>query len=58
VVKTEVKTPLGRPRIRWEDNIKMDLQELGPGFTDWYELALDRNSWSALVNVVMKFRVP
>jgi len=52
------KRPLGRPRPRWEDNIKMDLQEVGRGSMDWIELAQDRNRWQALVNAVMKFRVP
>jgi hypothetical protein len=48
----------GRPRRRWEDNIKADLQEVGCGGTDWIELAQDRESWRALVNVVMNLRVP
>ena len=48
--------PLGRPRRRWEDNIKMDLQEVGCGCMDWIELAQYRDSWRALVNVVMNFR--
>ena len=48
--------PLGRPRSRWEDNIKMDLQEVGGG-GDWMELAQDRDRWRALVNTVMNFRV-
>ena len=47
------KSPLGRPRRRWEDNIKMDLQEGGCGGMDWIELAQDRDRWRALVNVVM-----
>ena len=51
------KRPLGRPRRRWEDNIKMDLQEVG-GVGDWMELAQDRDRWRALVNTVMNFRVP
>ena len=55
--KPEGKRPLGRPRRRWEDNIKMDLQEVGEG-GDWMELAQDRNRWRALVNTVMNFRVP
>jgi hypothetical protein len=50
--------PLGRPRCRWVDNIKMDLQELGWGDTDWIELAQDRNRWRALENAVMKLWVP
>ena len=49
--------PLGRPRSRWEDNIKMDLQEVGGGAGDWMELAQDRDWWQALVNTVMNFRV-
>ena len=53
----EGKTPLGRPRRRWEDNIEMDLEEVGGGGGDWMELAQDRDSWRALVNKVMKFRV-
>ena len=50
--------PLGRHRCRWEDNIKMDLQEVGCGGVDWIELAQDRDRWRALVNVVMNLRVP
>ena len=55
--KPEGKRPLGRPRLRWEDNIKMDLQEVG-GAGDWMELAQDRDMWRALVNTVMNVRVP
>ena len=55
--KPEGKRPLGRPRRRWEDNIKMDLREVGGG-EDWMELAQDRDRWRALVNTVMNFRVP
>ena len=51
------KGPLGRPRRRWEDNIKMDLQEVGGGGGDWMELGQDRDRWRALVNTVMNFRV-
>jgi len=51
-------TPLGRPRRRWEDNIKMDLQEVGGDSEDWMELAQDRYRWRALVSTVMNFRVP
>jgi len=58
VGKPEGKTPLGRPRRRWEDNIKMDLQELGYGGVEWIELAKDRDRWRALVNAVMNTRVP
>ena len=58
VGKPEGKKPLGRPSRRWEDNIKMDLQEVGGGCGDWMELAQDRDRWWALVNTVMKFRVP
>ena len=56
--KPEGKRPLGIPRHRWEDNIKMDLRELGCGCMDWIELAQDRDRWRALVNVVMSLRVP
>ena len=54
VGKPEGKRPLGRSRRGWEDNIKMDLEEVGCGGMDWIELAQDRDSWRALVNVVMK----
>ena len=56
--KSEEKRPLGRPRRRWEDNIKMDLQEVGGGRGDWVELAQDRDGWRALVSMVRNFRVP
>ena len=55
---TEGKRPLGRPRGRWDDNISIDLQEVGFGGLDWIELAEDRNRWLAFVNVVMNIRVP
>jgi len=58
VNEPEGKRPLGRPRRRWEDNIKMDLQDVGCGGVDWIELAQDRDRWRALVNAVMKLRVP
>jgi hypothetical protein len=58
VVNPEGKRPLGRPRRRWEDNIKMDLQKVGYGDMDWIELAQNRDSWLALVNAVMNIRVP
>jgi hypothetical protein len=54
----EGKRPLGRPRRRWEDNIKMDLQEVGGGRGDWMVLAQDRDRWRALVGTVRNFRVP
>ena len=53
VGKPEGKRPMGRPRRRWEINIKMDLQEVGGGFGDWMELARDRDRWRALVSTVM-----
>ena len=58
VGKPEGKRPLGRPRCRWEDNIKMNIQEVGCGGMDWIELAQDRNRWRALVNAVMNLGVP
>jgi hypothetical protein len=58
VGKPEGKSPLGRPRRRWEDNINIDLQEVGRGRGDWVELAKDRDRWWALVGSVRNFRVP
>ena len=54
----EGKRPLSRPRRRWEDNIKMDLQEVRGDCGDWMELALEREKWRALVSTVRNFRVP
>jgi hypothetical protein len=56
--KPEVKTPLGSSRHRWEDNIEMDLREIGWGAMDWIDLAQDRDQWRALVNTVMNLCVP
>jgi hypothetical protein len=50
--------PIGKPRRRWEDNIKMDIQKVGLGGVEWIELVQDRDSWRALVNAVMNLRVP
>jgi hypothetical protein len=58
VGKPEGKRPLGRPRCRWVDNIKMDVLGIGWGGVDWISLAQDRDKWRALVNVVMNLRVP
>ena len=58
VGKPEGKRPLGRPRRRWEDNIKVDLQAVGCGVMVWIEMAQDRGRWRALVNAVMNLRVP
>jgi len=58
VGKPEGKRTLGRPRRGWEDNIKMDLQDVGVGCEDWMELAQDRDGWRALVSTVMNLRVP
>ena len=57
VGKPEVKRPLGRPRRRWEDNIKMDLEEVGRGRGKWMELTQDRDRWQVLVSTVMNFVV-
>ena len=56
--KPEGKRPFGRHRRRWENNIKMDLQEVGCGGMDWIELAQDRDRWRELVNAVMNLQVP
>jgi hypothetical protein len=58
VGRPEGRRPLGRPRRRWEDNIKMDLEEIGFGGVDWIHLAQDRDRWWALVKTVMNLRVP
>ena len=58
VGKPEGERPLGRPRRRWEENIKVDLREVGGGCEDWMELAQDRDRWRALVSTVMNVRVP
>ena len=58
VKKLEGKKPLGRPRRRWEDYIKMDFQEVGCGGMDWIDPAQNRDRWRPLVNAVMNFRVP
>jgi hypothetical protein len=57
VGKPEGKSPLGRPRRRWEDNVRIDLQEVGCGGMDWIELTQDRYRWRAVVNAVMNLRV-
>jgi len=56
--KLEGRRPLGRPRRRWVDNIRMDLQEVGCGYMDWIGLAQDRDCWRTLVSAVMNLRVP
>jgi hypothetical protein len=56
--KPEGKRPVGRPRRRWVDNIKMDLRDIGWGGMDWIDLAPDRDQWRVLVNTVMNLRVP
>jgi hypothetical protein len=58
VGKPEEKRPLGRPRRRWENKIKMDLREIGWGGMDWIDLAEDRDQWRALVNTGMNLQVP
>jgi len=56
--KPEGKRPLGKPRCRWVDNIRTDLQEVGCGYMDWTGLVQDRDSWRTLVSAVMNLRVP
>jgi len=56
--KPEGKRPLGRPKLSWADNIRMDLQEVGCGYMDWIGLAQDRDRWRTLVSAVMNLRVP
>ena len=58
VGKSEGKRPLGRPRRRWVDNIRMDLQEVGCGYMDWIGLAQNRDRWQTLVSAVINLRVP
>jgi hypothetical protein len=58
VERPEWRRPLGRPKRRWKDNIKMDLREVGFGNVDWIHWAQDRDRWRALVNTVMDLRVP
>jgi len=58
VGKLEGRRPLGRPRRRWADNIRMDLQEFGCGYMDWIGLAHDRDWWRTLVSAVMNLRIP
>jgi hypothetical protein len=58
VGRSEGRTPLGRPRHSWEDNIKMYLQDVGRGGMDWIDMAQDRDRWRAVVSAVMNLRVP
>ena len=58
VRKPEGRRPLGRPRRRWVDNIRMDLQEVGYGYMDWIGMAQDRDRWRTFVSAVMNLRVP
>ena len=55
---TAIKRPLGRPRHRWEDNIRMDLKEIGNNTKDWIDSVQDRDYWKALVNAALNLRVP
>jgi hypothetical protein len=57
IAKPEGKRPLGRPRRRWEDGVRMDLREIDWGSVEWFQLAQDRDRWRALVNTVMNLRV-
>jgi hypothetical protein len=56
--ETRGKKPLERPRLKWKDNIKMDLEEVGWGYMDWIDMAQDRDMWRELVNAVMNLRFP
>jgi hypothetical protein len=58
VGKSQGRRPMGRPTRRWEDNIRMDVREVGCVYVDWMELAQDRDRWHALVSAVMNLRVP
>jgi hypothetical protein len=58
VGKTEGRRPLGRPRCKWDDNMKIDLREIGWGGMVWIDLTQDRDQWRALVNTVMNLQVP
>jgi hypothetical protein len=58
VGRPEGRRPLGRPRCRWKDNIKMELQEVGWGGMDWIDISQDRDRWRALVNAIMNVQVP
>jgi hypothetical protein len=58
VGKPERKRPLGRPKRRWDDNIKIDLREIGWGGMDWIDVAQDKDQWRALMNMVLNLRVP
>jgi hypothetical protein len=58
VGRPEGRRPIGRPRLRWEDNIKIDLQEVGWEDVDWIDMAQDRYRWRAVVNAVLNLRIP